>query len=85
MEVPMSRSWQGPSRPRDERLSALLAEMTLEEKVAQLGSARIGFNVEANLATSQQLAAPFEDLERAGGLTSSSSTTAIGWPRSPGR
>ncbi len=62
MEVPMSRSWQDSSRPRDERLSDLLAEMTLEEKVAQLGSAWIGFNVEANLATDQQLVAPFQDV-----------------------
>ncbi len=57
----MSRSWQDSSRPRDERLSDLLAEMTLEEKVAQLGSAFTGFNFEANLATDQQLVAPFQD------------------------
>ena len=56
----MSRSWQDASRPRDERLSDLLAEMTLEEKVAQLGSAFTGFNFEANLATDQQLVAPFQ-------------------------
>ena len=57
----MSRSWQDSSRPRDERLSDLLAEMTLEEKVAQLGSAFTGFTFEANLATDQQLVAPFQD------------------------
>ncbi len=56
----MSRSWQDSSRPRDERLSDLLAEMTLEEKVAQLGSAFAGFSFETNLATDQQLVAPFE-------------------------
>src|SRR6476620_11123107 len=61
MEIPMSRPWQDSSRPRDERLSDLLAEMTLEEKVAQLGSAFTGFNVEANPATDQQLVAPFQD------------------------
>jgi hypothetical protein len=61
MEVPMSRSWQDSSRPRDERLSDLFAEMTLEEKVAQLGSAFTGFNFKANLATDQQLLAPFQD------------------------
>ena len=57
----MSRSWQDSSRPRDERLSDLLAEMTLEEKVAQLGSAFTGFTSEANLATDQQQVAPFQD------------------------
>ena len=33
----MSRSWQDSSRPRDERLCDLPAEMTLEEKVAASG------------------------------------------------
>src|SRR3954466_7516846 len=61
MEVPMPRSWQDSSRPRDERLSDLLAEMTIEEKVAQLGSAFPGFHLEANPATDQQLVAPFQD------------------------
>ena len=57
----MSRSWQDSSRPRDERLSDLLAEMTLEEKVAQLGSAFTGFSFEADPAADQQLVAPFQD------------------------
>lgn len=30
--------WNDPSLPVEERVEALLAEMTLEEKVAQLGS-----------------------------------------------
>ena len=58
----MSRSWQDSSRPRDDRLSDLLAEMTLEEKVAQLGSARIGFDVEGDLATDRQPVAPSHDV-----------------------
>ncbi len=34
--------WRDPSRPVDERVDALLAEMTLAEKVAQLGSVWLG-------------------------------------------
>jgi beta-glucosidase len=34
--------WRDPSRPADERVDALLAEMTLAEKVAQLGSIWLG-------------------------------------------
>ncbi|MBO0807028.1 MAG: glycoside hydrolase family 3 C-terminal domain-containing protein, partial [Actinobacteria bacterium] len=37
--APGNRPWTDTSRPREERISLLLAEMTLEEKVAQLGSA----------------------------------------------
>jgi len=36
---PGARPWTDPGLPRAERLAALLAEMTLEEKAAQLGSA----------------------------------------------
>jgi len=36
---PGARPWTDPGLPRAERISLLLAEMTLEEKVAQLGSA----------------------------------------------
>ncbi|NLU74367.1 glycosyl hydrolase [Streptomyces sp. HNM0575] len=35
----MTARWADPSCPRDERAESLLAEMTLEEKLAQLGSA----------------------------------------------
>ena len=47
----MSRLLQDYSRPRHERLSDLLAEMTPGEKAAQLGSDFAGFSFEANLAT----------------------------------
>ncbi len=36
------RPWQDPTLPVDDRVDALLAEMTLEEKVAQLGSRWVG-------------------------------------------
>ena len=36
--------WQDPARPVEERVEALLAEMTLAEKVAQLGSVWLGFD-----------------------------------------
>ncbi|HEU4545440.1 MAG TPA: glycoside hydrolase family 3 protein, partial [Microlunatus sp.] len=36
--------WRDPARPADERVDALLAEMTLPEKVAQLGSIWLGFD-----------------------------------------
>ncbi|MFG1667884.1 glycoside hydrolase family 3 N-terminal domain-containing protein [Streptomyces sp. Y7] len=35
----MTTPWADPARRRDDRVEALLAEMTLEEKLAQLGSA----------------------------------------------
>ena len=34
--------WQDPARPVDERVAALLGEMTLEEKLAQLASIWMG-------------------------------------------
>ena len=34
--------WRDPARPADERVDALLAEMTLPEKIAQLGSIWLG-------------------------------------------
>ncbi len=38
-------AWRDPSRPSEERVEALLGELTLEEKVAQLGSVWLGFDV----------------------------------------
>jgi beta-xylosidase len=35
-------SWQDPTRPADERVADLLGRMTLEEKIAQLGSVWMG-------------------------------------------
>jgi len=40
--VPASKPWQDTHRPVEERVDLLLREMTLEEKVAQLGSRWIG-------------------------------------------
>ena len=37
-------TWRDPSRTVEERVEALLAEMTLPEKVAQLGSIWLGFD-----------------------------------------
>ncbi len=42
-EAPAIQAWQDRSRGDDERLAALLESMTLEEKVAQLGSVWLGF------------------------------------------
>ncbi len=42
-EAPAIHAWQDRSRGDDERLAALLESMTLEEKVAQLGSVWLGF------------------------------------------
>jgi beta-xylosidase len=54
--VPSDRPWTDPGRPGDERVAALLAAMTVEEKLAQLGSIWLGFgDQEGNVA-------PLEDL-----------------------
>lgn len=37
-----ARRWQDPALPASERVDALLAEMTVAEKVAQLGSRWLG-------------------------------------------
>ena len=41
-ETQVSEIWRDPSRPADDRVADLLARMTLEEKVAQLGSVWVG-------------------------------------------
>lgn len=43
-DVTNFRSWEVSSLTNEERVSALMAEMTLEEKVGQLGSIWLGFN-----------------------------------------
>ena len=40
---PSQRAWTDPTIPTDARLDALLAEMTLDEKLGQLGSKWLGF------------------------------------------
>ncbi|GAA4623546.1 glycoside hydrolase family 3 N-terminal domain-containing protein [Actinoallomurus vinaceus] len=64
----MSTVWNDPSRPRDERVEALLAEMTLEEKLAQLGSAWVGVErISGNVAPMQDVFARHaEDYAQAG-------------------
>ncbi|OXY85259.1 glycoside hydrolase family 3 N-terminal domain-containing protein [Streptomyces diastatochromogenes] len=52
----MTTPWADPACPRDDRVEALLAEMTLEEKLAQLGSAWPGVeSVSGNVAPMQDV------------------------------
>lgn len=52
----MTTPWADPACPRDDRVEALLAEMTLEEKLAQLGSAWPGVErVSGNVAPMQDV------------------------------
>ena len=44
--APTSRPWTDPSAPATTRIESLLEEMTLEEKLAQLGSKWLGFGAE---------------------------------------
>ncbi|MCO8275794.1 glycoside hydrolase family 3 C-terminal domain-containing protein [Actinoplanes sp. TRM 88003] len=44
---PARKPWQDPALPVAERVDALLAEMTLEEKVGQLGSRWVGNDMQA--------------------------------------
>ncbi|HEU5028513.1 MAG TPA: glycoside hydrolase family 3 N-terminal domain-containing protein [Spirillospora sp.] len=63
------RPWTDPSLPRDERLGLLLAAMTLEEKVAQLGSAWRKYDGVVNLAPRQHMhirTEPYEQVRRHG-------------------
>jgi beta-glucosidase len=55
------RRWTDPSLPVDDRVDALLAAMTRQEKVAQLGSAWPGFGSESTGDV-----APMQDVFRAG-------------------
>ena len=54
--------WQDPSRTSEERVAALMRDMTLEEKVAQLGGAWPGFSLrgEASEGSSGEVS-PFQD------------------------
>ena len=40
----LNRPWEDKALTHEERVSLLMSEMTLEEKVGQLGSIWIGFN-----------------------------------------
>lgn len=64
--------WQDPERPVTERVADLLGHMTLEEKVAQLGSAWMGSSGEGDGVAPMQdafyddEAAPFDELVKHG-------------------
>ncbi|MFF4798867.1 glycoside hydrolase family 3 N-terminal domain-containing protein [Streptomyces sp. NPDC001351] len=62
----MTTPWADPACPRDDRVEALLAEMTLEEKLAQLGSAWPGVErVSGNVAPMQDVFARHTDFGQA--------------------
>ncbi|MFM9696970.1 beta-xylosidase/alpha-l-arabinosidase [Streptomyces europaeiscabiei] len=62
----MTTPWADPACPRDDRVESLLAEMTLEEKLAQLGSAWPGVErVSGNVAPMQDVFARHTDFEKA--------------------
>jgi beta-glucosidase-like glycosyl hydrolase len=52
-DVIASQPWRDPSRPPAERVESLLAEMTLEEKVGQLGSRWVGNDLQAKAAVDE--------------------------------
>lgn len=63
---PGARPWTDPGLPRDQRIAALLAEMTLEEKAAQLGSAWRNSSVTGiNVAPGQDVFTPATSYEQA--------------------
>ncbi|MFM9695049.1 beta-xylosidase/alpha-l-arabinosidase [Streptomyces europaeiscabiei] len=62
----MTTPWADPACPRTDRVDALLAEMTLEEKLAQLGSVWSGVErVSGNVAPMQDVFARHTDFEQA--------------------
>ncbi|WP_327347009.1 glycoside hydrolase family 3 N-terminal domain-containing protein [Streptomyces europaeiscabiei] len=62
----MTTPWADPACPRDDRVEALLAEMTLEEKLAQLGSVWPGVeHVSGNVAPMQDVFARHTDFTEA--------------------
>ena len=63
------RAWQDEARPLSERVELLLAAMTLEEKVGQLGSRWVGNNLagEPGVEGSDLQVAPMQDVFAASG------------------
>ena len=65
--------WRNPALPIADRVEALLTEMSLEEKVAQLGSRWVGNDMgdsgenQAHLSEDQHNVAPMQDVFAAGG------------------
>ena len=68
-DSPPDRAWQDEDRPLSERVELLLAAMTLEEKVAQLGSRWVGNNLagEPGVEGSDLQVAPMQDVFAASG------------------
>jgi len=67
---PAHRTWQDPALPVADRVDALLSEMTLEEKIGQLGSRWVGNDMqdEEQLDTEETLnVAPMQDVFAASG------------------
>ncbi|WP_169950065.1 glycoside hydrolase family 3 N-terminal domain-containing protein [Microbispora sp. H11081] len=61
VDAPGIAPWRDAERPLDERVEALLTEMTLEEKVAQLGSVWVDISTTGSQAASGNVA-PLQDL-----------------------
>ncbi|HEY8978516.1 MAG TPA: glycoside hydrolase family 3 N-terminal domain-containing protein [Streptomyces sp.] len=62
----MTTPWADPACPPDDRVEALLAQMTLEEKLAQLGSAWPGVeHVSGNVAPMQDVFARHTEFDQA--------------------
>jgi beta-glucosidase-like glycosyl hydrolase len=71
-ETQPDRTWQDETRPLSERVELLLAAMTLEEKVGQLGSRWVGNNLagEPGVEGSDLQVAPMQDVFTASGTVS---------------
>ncbi|MET9271678.1 glycoside hydrolase family 3 N-terminal domain-containing protein [Kribbella sp. NPDC003557] len=72
MSIDTERPWRDPARPAAERAELLLAAMTLEEKIAQLGSRWAGNDMaDAELPEDETInVAPMEDVFSVGGSLS---------------
>ncbi len=67
---PADQPWQDPALPVAERVDALLAEMTLEEKIGQLGSRWVGNDMQDEQTTDPEETlnvAPMQDVFAASG------------------
>ena len=72
MSIDTERPWRDPARPAAERADLLLAAMTLEEKIAQLGSRWAGNDMaDTELPEDETInVAPMEDVFSVGGSLS---------------
>ena len=73
------RPWRDPALPAAERVGLLLQAMTLEEKVAQLGSRWAGNDMaDSDLPEDETInVAPMEDVFSAGGAQSNASGARV--------